>query len=104
MATAEPPLVVLIDAVNISAVTSVVASAVGITEKEPVLPLITTVPLLVTKSVVLDNDQYSCVASETLVVVTVNVIDAPSLTEVTPCGAATAYVGLAAGVVLESPM
>ena len=86
---------------NNSATGSVVASAVGVTVNEPVpltLPVgtvIVTGPLLVTKSVVFDNAQFNIVPVVTLVVVTLNVNDAPSLTDVAPPAAATAYVGVA---------
>ena len=48
----------------------------------PVLPLIVTVPLLVAKSPALDTAQFNTVPFVTLVVVTVNVIATPSLTDV----------------------
>ena len=83
---------VLMPTVNVSGVFSVVASALGVTEKEPVLPLIVTVPLLVAKSSALVNTtQYNVVPLATLVVVTLNVRGDPSLTELTV--GATIYVG-----------
>ena len=73
---------------------SVVASALGVTEKEPVplvpVVVIVTVPLLVSKSPALDTAQFNTVPFVTLVVVTVNVIPTPSLTDVTPTGGVTA--------------
>ena len=83
---------VSIPTVNVSASTSVVVSDVGVTEKEPVLLLIVTVPLLVAKSPALVNiTQYNVVGDGRLVVVTVKVNGDPSSTE--SAADATAYVG-----------
>ena len=65
--------------VNVS-VPSVVVSAVGLTEKDPVLPLIVNEPLVVPKSPELVAIlQYSVVPSGTFVVLTLNVPELPSL-------------------------
>ena len=100
-----PPSVVLIDAINVSATVSVLASANGVTVNVPVpsLPM-STYPVPAAKSAALDKDQYSRVLAATLVVVTIKDIGEPSLTEVALPAAATAYVGVAGGVVLESPI
>ena len=87
---------VRIPTVNVSE-PSVVASAVGVTVNvpaplTPVVVVIVTVPLLSVKSPALVNTaQYNVVGDARLVVVTVKVNDAPSLTEL--AAGVTIYVG-----------
>ena len=70
-----------IEIVNVSGVFSVVVSALGVTENDPVLLTIVKLPLLTAKSPELDTDQYSTELSNRPTVVTVHNKDAPSSTE-----------------------
>ena len=83
VATTSPvTLTFLILTVNVSA-PSVVKSAVGVTEKDPVLFVIVNEPLVVPKSLeFVAIVQYNVVPLDTLVVVTLNVPELPSLIDV----------------------
>ena len=92
-------LPVLTCAWKVSATASVVASASGCTEKEPVFEVIVKLPLEVVKSPAFVTVQYKVVASSTFVVVTFinNVV--PSSTSVALFCGTTEYVGSAVRLV-----